>query len=144
MDFKYVRIQGREIAKTTQYAAGIFSVCWKLIQEDVMDEEDVALFKEIDSWFAEELPFPDVCGGGSENPVVCFFKTENTELMLKMITPAMWLLERYNHPFYVVYTNDPGEIVYEDDYQVAVKVPFVPEVEFHHQWTEPDGSIHQA
>ena len=63
--------------------------------------------------------------------------------MLKMITPAMWLLERYNHPFYVVYTNDPGEIVYEDDYQVAVKVPFVPIVEFHHQWTGPDGTIHQ-
>ena len=144
MDFKYVRIQGREVAANTRYAAGIFSVCWKLIQDDVMDEEDVALFKEIDSWFAEELPFPDVCGNEGDEPAVCFFKTENTELMLKMITPAMWLLERYNHPFYVVYTNDPGEIIYEDDYQVAVKVPFVPVVEFHHQWTEPDGTIHQA
>ena len=144
MDFKYVRIQGREVAASTQYAAGIFSVCWKLIQDDVMDDEDVALFKEIDSWFAEELPFPDVCGNGNDEPAVCFFKTENTELMLKMITPAMWLLERYNHPFYVVYTNDPGVIIYEDEYQVAVKVPFVPVVEFHHQWTEPDGTIHQA
>ena len=33
----------------------------------------------------------------------------------------MWLLERYNHPYYVVYTNFPGEIVYEDQYQVACK-----------------------
>ena len=40
-----------------------------------------------------------------------------------MIRPALWLLERYNHPFYLVYTNSPGEIVYEDQYQVAVKVP---------------------
>ncbi len=39
--------------------------------------------------------------------------------MMKMIRPAMWLLERYNHPYYVVYTNFPGEIVYEDQYQVA-------------------------
>jgi hypothetical protein len=40
-----------------------------------------------------------------------------------MILPALWLLERYNHPFYLVYTNSlPGEIVYEDQYQVAVKV----------------------
>ncbi|MBQ7168300.1 MAG: hypothetical protein IJR63_00175 [Synergistaceae bacterium] len=41
--------------------------------------------------------------------------------MMKMITPAMWLLEKYHHPFYVVYTNTPGEIVYEDKYQVVVK-----------------------
>ena len=141
MNFKYVRIQGREVAENTGYAAGIFSVCWKLIQEDVMDEEDKELFQEIDSWFAEELPFPDPCM--NKEPVVCFFKTENTELMMKMITPAMWLLERYNHPFYVVYTNSPGEIVYEDEYQVAVCVPDVPVLTFHHQWTEPDGSIHQ-
>jgi len=38
-----------------------------------------------------------------------------------MIRPAMWLLERYNHPYFVVYTNTPGEIVYEDKYQIAAK-----------------------
>ena len=43
--------------------------------------------------------------------------------MMKMIRPALWLLERYNHPYYLVYTNTPGEIVYEDQYQIAVKVP---------------------
>ena len=45
-------------------------------------------------------------------------------MMLKMINPLLWLLERYKHPYYVVYTNFPGEIVYEDedDYQVVVKV----------------------
>ena len=53
--------------------------------------------------------------------VVCFFKTENADTMMKMINPAMWLLDKYHHPFYVVYTNYPGEIVYEDEYQVAVK-----------------------
>ena len=45
-------------------------------------------------------------------------------MMLKMINLLLWLLERYKHPYYVVYTNFPGEIVYEDedDYQVVVKV----------------------
>jgi hypothetical protein len=43
--------------------------------------------------------------------------------MFKWLSPALWLLERYNHPYYLVLTNDPGEIVYEDRYQVAVKVP---------------------
>ena len=143
MDFKYVRIQGRELAANTGQGAGVFSMCWKLIQQDVMDEEDEALFKEIDSWFAEVLPFPEPCM--NKERVICFFKCENSKEMMRMITPAMWLLQRYHHPFYVIYTNDPGEIVYEDDYQVVVKVPDeIESDEFQHQWTEPDGSIHEG
>ena len=136
MDFKYVRIQGRELAANTMYAKGVFSMCWKLIQDDVMDEEDADLYKEIDAWFAEILPFPEPCM--KKEKVVCFFKTENTEEMMKLIRPALWLLEKYNHPFYVVYTNMPGEIVYEDKYQVAVKVE-EPIIEFYeHTWVGKD------
>jgi hypothetical protein len=124
MKFKYVRIQGRELSANTNYAKGIFSMCWKLIQDDVMDAEDADLFKEIDLWFSETLPFPPQCR--NREKVVCFFKTENTEEMMKLIGPAMWLLEKYHHPFYVVYTNTPGEIVYEDKYQVVVKAEASP------------------
>jgi hypothetical protein len=49
--------------------------------------------------------------------------------MMKMIRPALWLLERYHHPYFLVYTNTPGEIVYEDQYQVAVRVPGVLQIE---------------
>ena len=120
LNYKYVRIQGLELAANTMYAKGIFSMCWQLIQNDVMDEEDIGLFREIDSWFAENLPWPPQCK--NREKVVCFFKTENTEEMMKMIRPALWLLEKYNHPYYLVYTNTPGEIVYEDIYQVVVRV----------------------
>lgn len=119
LTYKYVRIQGRELAENTMYAKGVFSMCWQLIQNDVMDEEDVGLFKEIDSWFAENLPWPEPCK--KREKAVCFFKTENTEEMMKMIRPALWLLEKYNHPYFLVYTNSPGEIIYEDQYQVVVK-----------------------
>ena len=120
MKFKYVRIQGKELAENTRYAKGVFSMCWQLVQDDVMDEEDADLFREIDKWFSEILPYPEPCR--NQEKVICFFKTENSEEMMKLINPAMWLLEKYNHPYYLVYTNFPGEIVYEDKYQVAVKV----------------------
>ena len=120
MEYKYLRIQGRELASTTMYAKGIFSMVWKLINDDEMEEEDAELYREIDKWFVEELPFPEPCM--KKERVVCFFKTENSDEMLKMIRPALWLLEKYNHPYFLVYTNTPGEIVYEDKYQVAVKV----------------------
>ena len=125
--YKYVRIQGLERAENTMYAKGIFSMCMQLIQNDDMDEEDAGLFKEIDDWFAENLPWPPPCK--RQEKVICFFKTENSEEMMKMIRPLCWLLERYNHPYFLVYTNTPGEIVYEDKYQVAVKVPGVLQIE---------------
>lgn len=127
MHFKYVRIQGQELAANTMYAKGVFSMCWQMIQDDVMDEEDADLYRELDDWFAENLPWPPQCK--AQEKVVCFFKTENADEMMKMIRPALWLLERYDHPFYLVYTNTPGEIVYEDHYQVAVKVPGVLQID---------------
>ncbi len=119
-EYKYLRIQGRELAPNTKYAKGIFSMCWQLVQDNVMEDEDADLFKEIDAWFADVLPYPPQCM--NRERVVCFFKTENTEEMMRYITPALWLLDKYHHPYYVVYTNDPGNIVYEDEYQVAVDV----------------------
>ena len=137
MQFKYVRIQGKELAKNTMYAKGIFSMCWKLIQDDIMDPEDAELFREIDGWFAENLPWPPQCM--NREPVVCWFKTENSDEMLKMIRPAMWLLERYNHPYFLVYTNTPGEIVYEDQYQIAAKVDgFLQIEELQASWAPDD------
>ena len=36
LSYKYVRIQGLELAANTMYAKRIFSMCWQLIQNDVM------------------------------------------------------------------------------------------------------------
>ena len=127
MHYKYLRIEGNELAENTMFAKGVFSMCWQLIQDDVMDDEDEMLFREIDGWFAENLPFPEPCK--RQEKVVCYFKTENSDEMIKMIRPALWLLEKYNHPYFLVYTNTPGEIVYEDRYQIAVRVPGVLKIE---------------
>ena len=136
-NFKYVRRQGKELARNTMYAKGVFSMCWQLIQDDVMDEEDAGLYKEIDGWFAENLPWPPPCK--RQEKVVCWFKTENADEMMKMIRPALWLLERYDHPYYLVFTNSPGEIVYEDQYQVAARVDGVLQIdELQESWSPED------
>ena len=118
--FKYCRIQGKELAANTRTGKGIFSMLNQLVSNGVMDAEDEELFHEIDDWFAEELPWPPQCK--RQEKVICYFKTENSEIMRKMINPLLWLLERYAHAYYVVYTNVPGEIVSEDEDQVVVKV----------------------
>ncbi len=95
-------------------------MAWKLIADKKMEGEDADLYREIDAWFAENLSFPEPCM--KKEKVVCFFKTENYAEMMKMMRPALWLLEKYEQPYFLVYTNTPGQIVYEDKYQIAVKV----------------------
>ena len=120
LDYKYLRIQGLELAAETNYAKGVFSLCWSMVQNHTMADEDADLFREIDAWIAEELPYPPQCM--NREKVVCFFKTENAAEMLRRIKPALWLLDRYEVPYFMVLTDRPGKIVYEDKYQVVVEV----------------------
>lgn len=118
--YKYVRIQGRHLVENTLTGKGVFGLCMDLVRSKKMEQEDEDLYWEIDSWFAENLPWPKQCT--KQESVVCYFKTENAAEMLKWIKPALWLLSRYDIPYYLVYTNTPGEIVYEDQYQIVARV----------------------
>lgn len=118
--YKYMRIQGRHLVENTLTGKGVFSLCMELIRNQKMDQEDAELYMEIDSWFSENLPWPEPCR--NQESVICYFKTENNEEMLKWIKPVLWLLRRYDIPYYLVYTNTPGEIVYEDKYQIVARV----------------------
>lgn len=120
MNYKYMRIQGRELSYVTQYPKGIFSMCWRLILDGKMSKEDEECFKAIDEWFKENLPEPEPCKQGEK--VITFFKVDTTEEMQQKIAPAMGLLDKYVHPYDVVYTNYVGEIIYEDQWQIAVRV----------------------
>ena len=118
--YKYMRIQGREDSYITKYPKGIFSLCWNLIRDKKMTEEDEQLFVSIDEWFKENLPEPEPCK--NHETVITFFKCGTAEHMVKKIEPAIALLDKYNKPYDVVYTTVVGKIVYEDDWQIAVAV----------------------
>lgn len=88
--------------------------------DGVMDKEDEEVFRGIDQWFKDNLPEPEPCKNGEK--VITFFKTESTEEMQDKIRPAMEILDKYEHPYDVVYTNYVGTVVYEDEWQVVVLV----------------------
>ena len=117
MECRYMRIQGREDSWVTKYPKGIFGMCWRLILDGIMKQEDEQVFRDIDKWFREYLPEPEPCKNGEK--VITFFKTASTGEMQEQIAPAVRLLD---HPYDIVYTNAVGTIVYEDDWQVAVRV----------------------
>lgn len=118
--YKYMRIQGREDSYITKYPKGIFGMCWNMIRDKILTEEEEKIFILINDWFKENLPEPEQCK--NHETVITFFKCDTTEYMLEKLKPAIELLDKHNRPYDVVYTNFVGEIVYEDEWQVAVKV----------------------
>ena len=120
MDFKYMRIQGRENSWITKYPKGIFGMCWRKIMDGIMDKKDEKIFRDINQWFKDNLPEPGPCKNGEK--VITFFKTETTKEMQEKIRPVMERLDKYDHPYDMVYTNYVGTVIYEDEWQVAVRV----------------------
>ena len=95
---------------------------WRRIRDNIYCPEDVALYEETHQWFLENLPQPPFNGEENENPqgAITYFKTENSAVMLEKIQPLVDLLEKYDIPYDIVYTNFVGKIIYEDEYQVGV------------------------
>ena len=120
MKYKYMRIQGREDSYVTKYPKGVFSLCWNLIRDNILKETEKELFISIDEWFKVNLPEPEPCI--NHEKVITFFKCESTEEILSKLETAIALLDKYEKAYDVVYTNFVGTIVYEDNWQVAVKV----------------------
>ncbi len=106
MKYKYMRIQGRENSYVTQYPKGVFSLCWNLIRDDLLDDNGKELFLSIDNWFRMHLPEPEPCV--NHEKVITFFKCDSTGEMLSRLEPAMALLDKYKKEYDVVYTNFIG------------------------------------
>lgn len=120
MNYKYMRIQGREHSYITKYPKGVFSLCWNLIRDNILTENEKEMFVSIDEWFKVNLPEPVPCI--NHEKVITFFKCESTKEMYSKLEPAIALLDKYGKAYDVVYTNYVGEIIYEDDWQIAVRV----------------------
>jgi ribosomal protein S18 acetylase RimI-like enzyme len=118
---KYVRIQSRETAYLTGMPVGIFAAVHRLQEAGLLTDEEKAVYYEIDQvWFEKNLPNPPFYDDDKPGKPITWFKTEATGFMIEKLQPLMDILEKYSKPYDVVYSNFPGRIVYEDDWQVAV------------------------
>lgn len=119
---KYMRIQGREIAYRTGKPVGVFVLNWRRIRDGVYSKQDSDLYEETHKWFLKHLPEPPFYGDNNDNPqgAVTWFKTEAYEEMEEKANMLTALLDKYNIPYDIVFSDYVGKIVYEDKWQVGV------------------------
>ena len=119
---KYMRIQGRELAYRTGKPVGVFVLNWRRIRDGIYSKEDSDLYEETHKWFLEHLPEPPFYGDNNDNPqgAVTWFKTEAYEEMSEKAEVLTSLLDKYNVPYDIVFSDYVGKIVYEDKWQVGV------------------------
>lgn len=119
---KYMRIQGRELAYRTGKPVGVFVLNWRRIRDGIYSKEDSDLYDETHKWFLEHLPEPPFYGDNNANPqgAVTWFKTEAYEEMSAKAEVLTGLLDKYNVPYDIVFSDYVGKIVYEDKWQVGV------------------------
>ena len=117
---KYFRIHVSYTGKTGKLV-GIFGACWHLKQAGKLLAEEIQLLEDIDAWYDEYLPNPAFYDDGNPQKAITWFKdTPDARQLAERLSQLTQLLDKYEVPYKESRTSDPGAIIYEDEYQVAV------------------------
>ena len=98
---------------------GIFVAVDHLRRADRLTTDDEQRYFDIDDWFRAELPNPTFYEDGNTVGAVTWFKSQATAHMLDRLRPLCEILDRHEVAWLRTETDDPGSIIYEDEFQVG-------------------------
>ena len=99
---------------------GIFGMIHKLKEAGRLSVDQKRLHADIVEWFEANLPNPDFYNESNPKGYVTWFK-ESAEEMLERMDELRSLVQDVGGCCKRIESDDPGKIVYEDDYQIAVR-----------------------
>lgn len=83
-----------------------------------------ALYLDIDDWFNEHLPHPGFYADGNSAGAVTWFRHPVPDDMRQRVGQLAEILKDHGVTCETAWSDDPGTVVYEDQYQVGV-IPYV-------------------
>lgn len=119
---RYFRVHTADIAYLTGQPRGIFTAIWKLVEEKIMSEEETKKYWENRKYFEDVLPVPPFYEGGNTQGAVTWFKdTPEGNRIWEEMTFYRQMAAKYGLKLYISERTElPGEVIYEDAFQVAV------------------------
>ncbi|WP_078551988.1 hypothetical protein [Bacillus alkalicellulosilyticus] len=117
----YFRYHVNYISPKTGMPVGIFVAVGHLVDERRMLEEEIQTYWEQRKYFEEVLPVPPFYWEGNPLGAVTWFKeNKHTDKLINQMTFYFEMLRKYDVALVKTKSDNPGKIIYEDDYQVAV------------------------
>ena len=120
---KYFRVHSADTAYTTKQPRGLFVAVWKLVEAGVMTEAEEKEYWKNREYFEKELPVPPFYADGNPDHAVTWFKdNEFGKRIYEEMTFYREMAKKYGVTLYLSECDEaPGEVIYDDDYQIAVK-----------------------
>ena len=122
---KYFRVHTSDIAWLTKQPRGIFTTVGKLVDSKTLTEEETAEYWKQREYFEKVLPVPPFYEQGNPDHAVTWFKdTPQGQDIWNQLTFYRQMCSKYGITLYKSETEEiPGEVIYEDDFQIAVINP---------------------
>lgn len=119
---KYFRVHTADIAYITQQPRGIFTAVGKLVDAKVLTENEISEYWKNRKYFEEVLPVPPFYEDGNTQHATTWFKdTPQGKDIWRQMDFYRAMCAKYNVKLFLTETDElPGEVIYEDDFQIAV------------------------
>ena len=117
---KYVRFESQLPCEGTNSRLGIFQIAFEVRDAHETSRHDSNEITRQIEWLKMHLHSPDELDDPRNYRAICWFKDTAHEPM-KRIWAIKPYLEAYGYWIDVVKTWTPGQIIYEDGWQVAAK-----------------------
>ena len=122
---RYYRVHTADQAYLTKQPRGIFTTVGKLVDAGVLSEAETEEYWNNRRYFEDVLPVPPFYDQGNPDGAITWFKdTPEGNRIWEEMTFYRNMAVKYGVQLYLSECTDiPGEIIYEDDFQIAVKNP---------------------
>ena len=122
---RYYRVHTADQAYLTKQPRGIFTTVGKLVDAGVLSEAETEEYWNNRRYFEDVLPVPPFYDQGNPDRAITWFKdTPEGNRIWEEMTFYRNMAVKYGVQLYISECTDiPGEIIYEDDFQIAVKNP---------------------
>ena len=122
---RYYRVHTADQAWLTKQPKGIFTTVGKLVDAGVLSEAETEEYWNNRRYFEDVLPVPPFYDQGNPDGAITWFKdTPDGNRIWEEMTFYRNMAVKYGVQLYLSECTDiPGEIIYEDTFQIAVKNP---------------------
>ena len=122
MEEGFVRLHATYVGRIG-VEVGLFVAVDHLRRADLLTLDEEEQYFDVDDWFQENLPNPPFYEDGNSVGGVTWFKLGTAQDLVARLAILGEILDRHGVGHLKSYSNDPGTVIYEDEFQVGV-IPY--------------------